>query len=201
MAPGRAISLCHLVSYLALSPGTACASPKSGDESDQGPNRTAHTAAKSRSAGVPSSADDCCHNQVKEGRDLKTIHQPVIQLVCYPTLVRVLAGFRDRSRLRPIFVLVLCSLLCFFAVEAKAALYQPHQSQVKTLTSTKIWQSDTTPTPHVSPEIQVPLFVVAALLLIIAPPTNSQESCREQAAVAVASWFSPDLAVRPPPTI
>jgi hypothetical protein len=96
---------------------------------------------------------------------------------------------------------MLCSLLFIFTVNAKTAVYRPHQKEVKSLTSTKVWQNDQLPTAaspvvaHVAPAL---LFLL--LLPLLPAPVLSQNIFHQPALVESSNWFSFYLSVRPPPT-
>jgi hypothetical protein len=102
-------------------------------------------------------------------------------------------------KLRHIFGLLLCALLCLFAIGAKTAVYRPHQEQVKNLTSAKAWQNNEVPSPLSTP-VQAPVLLMASLMLL-ATFTVIRKARSEQPAIAPRSWFCPALAVRPPPSI
>jgi hypothetical protein len=103
-------------------------------------------------------------------------------------------------RLRHIFGLVLCALLCLFAIGAKTAAYRPHQEQVKNLTSAKPWHNIELPAPASTP-VQVPVLLTVALLMLMVTFTVTREALPEQPAFASRNWYDPALAVRPPPSI
>ncbi|MEO7027927.1 MAG: hypothetical protein ABI147_00795 [Acidobacteriaceae bacterium] len=102
------------------------------------------------------------------------------------------------------FGLTLCALLLFFAVGAKTAVYHQHQSQVKALTSAKVWENDRTasavPTPSLPTTVlvsfSVTLFALAAMVL---GPRQLRFERQPVVPASRRSW--PDLAVRPPPSI
>ena len=102
-------------------------------------------------------------------------------------------------RLRHIFGLILCALLCLFAIGAKTAAYRHHQEQVKNLTAAKPWHNTELPSPLSTP-VPEPVLLVALLMLMVTF-TVTREARPEQPAVASRSWFDPTLAVRPPPSI
>ena len=102
-------------------------------------------------------------------------------------------------RLRHIFGLILCGLLCLFAIGAKAAAYRHHQEQVKNLTAAKPWHNNELPSPASTP-IQAPVLLVALVMMMVTF-TVIREERSEQLAVASSSWYDPALAVRPPPSI
>jgi hypothetical protein len=102
-------------------------------------------------------------------------------------------------RLRHIFGLILCALLCLFAIGAKTAAYRQHQEQVKNLTAAKPWHNNELPAPASTP-VQAPVLLVAFMMLMVTF-TVTREARPEQTAVASRSWFDPALAVRPPPSI
>jgi len=102
-------------------------------------------------------------------------------------------------KLRHAFGLVLCALLCLFAIGAKTAAYRPHQDQVKNLTATKVWQNSEVPSPLSAP-VQAPVLLMAFLMLAVTF-TIIREVRPEQRAVAWRNWYDPALAVRPPPSI
>jgi Na+/proline symporter len=102
-------------------------------------------------------------------------------------------------RLRHIFGLILCGLLCLFAIGAKTAAYRHHQEQVKNLTAAKPWHNNELPSPASTP-VQAPVLLVAVVMLMVMF-TVTREARSEQPAVASRSWYDPALAVRPPPSI
>jgi Na+/proline symporter len=103
--------------------------------------------------------------------------------------------------LRHIFVLMLCSLLCLFAIGAKTAVYRQHQEQVKNLTSAKVWQDSQLPSTASATAVPAPVLLALALSMLTVSFCFSGEGRCEQAAAAARSWFWPALAVRPPPSI
>jgi Na+/proline symporter len=102
-------------------------------------------------------------------------------------------------RLRHIFGLMLCALLCLFAIGAKTAAYRPHQEQVKNLTSAKAWQNNQLPSPQSAP-VPVPILLALAMLMLMVTFTVTREASAEQPAFASRNWYDPALAVRPPPS-
>ncbi|HZL29248.1 MAG TPA: hypothetical protein VFC39_22170 [Acidobacteriaceae bacterium] len=102
-------------------------------------------------------------------------------------------------KLRHIFGLILCALLCLFAIGAKTAVYRQHQEQVANLTATKVWQNTEVPSPLSTP-VQAPVLLAMALLLMVTS-TVTREARLEQPSLAARNWFFPALAVRPPPVI
>lgn len=102
-------------------------------------------------------------------------------------------------RLRHIFGLILCALLCLFAIGAKTAAYRQHQEQIKNLTAAKPWHDNELPSPASTP-VQAPVLLVA-LVMLVATFTITIETPFETPAVASRSWYAPALAVRPPPSI
>lgn len=113
---------------------------------------------------------------------------------------------RNRLGLRQLFGLLLCLLLCGFAIAAKAALFSPSQAEVKTLTSTKVWENDAVPAAAQPSAIVdgLSLFVVGlALLLLRNKLTEAEQRVDPPSDVpadSISLWFTPYLAVRPPPT-
>ena len=87
-----------------------------------------------------------------------------------------------------------------FAVGAKMALYQPQQA-AKTIAATKAWQD------HAVPAIEAPMALSAisfagmlalVLALSFAPLwviTHDEDE------LSTLRWFSPGIAVRPPPAL
>jgi Na+/proline symporter len=104
-------------------------------------------------------------------------------------------------KLRHTFGLMLCALLCLFAIGTKTAVYRPHQEQVKNLTSAKVWQSSRLPSVASIPMVQAPVLLALALLMLMATFTVSRAALPEQPAFASRNWYDPALAVRPPPSI
>jgi hypothetical protein len=102
-------------------------------------------------------------------------------------------------RLRHIFGLILCALLCLFAIGAKTAAYRQHQEQVKNLTAAKPWHNTELPSPLTTP-VPAPVLLVALVMLMVTF-TVTGEVRVEPAAIASRSWYDPALAVRPPPSI
>ncbi|HEY5328729.1 MAG TPA: hypothetical protein VIJ79_02495 [Acidobacteriaceae bacterium] len=103
-------------------------------------------------------------------------------------------------KLRHIFGLMLCALLCLFAIGAKTAVYRQHQEQVKNLTSAKAWQNNEVPSTQSAP-VPAPALLAFALLMLMMTVTVARDLPSEQPMVAARSWFCPALAVRPPPSI
>jgi arginine exporter protein ArgO len=111
-----------------------------------------------------------------------------------------LAQTSVQRRWRHLFGLMLCSLLFFFAVGAKTALYHPQQDQVKTLISTKVWQNTAVP-PAISSQVaKAPVLLYLAVLLM-ATFAVTRLIPIEQSFVRASRWFSPSLSVRPPPSL
>jgi len=96
---------------------------------------------------------------------------------------------------------MLCSLLLFFAVGAKTALYHPHQEQVKALTSTKVWQNTALPSAISALVAKAPVLLGLVVLLLMATFAVTQLTPIGQPFVRASSWFSPSLSVRPPPSL
>ncbi len=100
---------------------------------------------------------------------------------------------------------MLCLLLCGFAIAAKTALFSPRQAQVKTLTSTKVWENGAVPAAAQASAIAdgLSLFVVGLALLLLRSKLKEAEQrvdpTSEAPADSVSLWFTPYLAVRPPP--
>src|SRR5665213_1242919 len=106
------------------------------------------------------------------------------------------------KKLRHTFGLVLCVLLCLFAIGAKTAVYRHHQEQVTNLTSARVWQDGEVSSIASMPAIQAPVLVtMATLSLLMVTFTVIPEARSEQSALDARNWFSPALAVRPPPSI
>jgi|GEM_PF-6464292 len=101
--------------------------------------------------------------------------------------------------LRHVFGLILCALLCLFAIGAKTAAYRHHQEQVKNLTAAKPWHDNELPSP-VSTPVQAPVLLVA-LTMLMATITVVREVHAEEPAIVSRSWYAPALAVRPPPSL
>jgi len=99
------------------------------------------------------------------------------------------------------FGLILCSLLFLFAVGAKTAVYRPHQEQIKTLTAAKVRQNDALPSTEVSPLNQAAVLLALAVVLFAAASADVKKVRDERAPLVLSSWYWPDLAVRPPPSI
>ena len=98
------------------------------------------------------------------------------------------------------FGILLCVLLCLFAVGAKTGVYRPEQQQVKTLTCAKMWQD------HDVKSIVQAIPMHAALLLAFALwafPQPKLTSCTEPEPVSfgISTWLGSPLSVRPPPAI
>jgi len=102
-------------------------------------------------------------------------------------------------KLRHIFGLMLCALLCLFAIGAKTAAYRPHQEQIKNLTAAKPWHNNQLPSPTSTP-VPAPVLMLALFALMVTF-TVTRETHAEQRVVASRSWYDPALAVRPPPSI
>ena len=118
---------------------------------------------------------------------------------CYRVVVDQLTKIAAKQRRRYRFGVMLCSLVFIFAVNAKTALYRPHQEEVKSLTSTKVWQNDQLPTAP-SPVVAQAFALLGLLLLSLMPvPVLSRAIGLQPASAQSADWFSPCLSVRPPP--
>lgn len=120
--------------------------------------------------------------------------------LCYCFSVSIAAKIRCQSRARLIFGLLMCSLLCTFAVMAKAALFSPHQRQVHGLTSTKVWQKNTGEQASVP---VVPEAVIAAAIVLLAAlvPSVPLAPPTKHIPLFLESCFFSALAVRPPPSL
>lgn len=105
------------------------------------------------------------------------------------------------TRVRYSFGLILCSLLFLFAVGAKTAVYRPHQEQIKTLTAAKVRQNDAVPLTEVAPLEQATFVCLLAALLFVSASADAEKVREERKPLALANWYWPDLAVRPPPSI
>ena len=120
--------------------------------------------------------------------------------------MHALTKTRSRQGLRQLFGLLLCLLLCGFAIAAKTALFSPRQAQVKTLTSTKVWENGAVPAAAQTSTIAdgLSLFVVGLALLLLRNKLSEAEDrvdrSSEAPADSISLWFTPYLAVRPPPT-
>lgn len=110
-------------------------------------------------------------------------------------------GTIRRRGSRPVLGLLVCALLVFFAVEAKLSLYAPQQKNMKVLSATKVWQGEaerSIPTPPVSQQ----LLVATVFLLLLRFAVSSEEvAFVTEPRMTTFEWFSPDLFVRPPPTL
>ncbi len=121
--------------------------------------------------------------------------------LCYRINVSGMAQTSVQRRWRHLFGLMLYSLLFFFAVGAKTALYHPQQDQVRTLTSTKVWQNTEVP-PAISLQVaKTPVLLDLAVLLLMAAFAVTRLTPIEQPFVRASIWFSPSLSVRPPPSL
>ncbi len=107
-----------------------------------------------------------------------------------------------RMSLRTLFGITLCTLLFFFAVAAKLSLYHPEQAKAP-LSATKIWQVSQEPTGEVSSQLTtaLPFAFLAAAVISLAPVFVMLLAAVEQTPEPHQGWFSPSLAVRPPPSI
>ena len=106
-----------------------------------------------------------------------------------------------RNNSRHLLGLFVCTLLVFFAVEAKVAPYSPQHKHTKVLSTTKVWQDDAgraIPTPPAFPAI---LVATIALLLVASAFVSDQPVSFAEPHLTRFEWFSPDLFVRPPPTL
>jgi hypothetical protein len=107
--------------------------------------------------------------------------------------------------LRQLFGLLLCLLLCGFAIAAKTALFSPRQAQVKTLTSTKVWENGAVPAAAQTSIIAdgLSLFAVGPAPLLLKNKLSEAEyrvdATSETPVDPISLWFTPYLAVRPPP--
>ena len=121
---------------------------------------------------------------------------------CYRVIVDQLTQRAAKQRRRYLFGVMLCSLLFIFAVNAKTAIYRPHQKEVKSLTSTKVWQNDQLPTAASPVVAQVAPALLGLMLLPLLPaPILSRNIFRQPALAEPWNWFSSCLSVRPPPAL
>lgn len=107
-----------------------------------------------------------------------------------------------RWSLRTLFGITLCSLLFFFAVAAKLSLYHPEQAKGP-LSATKIWQVSQEPTVKGIAQLETaePFTWLALAAISFAPVFVVLLSTVEQTPEPIRYWFSPSLAVRPPPAV
>ena len=90
-----------------------------------------------------------------------------------------------QDRWAGIAVLTLCLLVLVFSFAAKLSLYQPQVPPVRTLSSSKLWQSGKQETKAVAVELKkssTPLLVIIALQLLVA-------------ALPVREWLKRELSV------
>lgn len=105
------------------------------------------------------------------------------------------------GNLRFTFGTILCALLLFFAVATKLAGYYAKDASVKPIAAAKVWQHTGTVSVPVEKVKQSPalLDVLAVMLSLVL--AESWYLSPERPSSAVPSWFSPYLAVRPPPSL
>jgi hypothetical protein len=100
---------------------------------------------------------------------------------------------------------MLCFVLFFFALGAKAALYRPNQAQVKEITATKVWQNKAVPRAADHPVMAVVPVLAGAMLLALSMKLTGRGEVGlvrpEPTPIRSLAWFSRYLAVRPPPVI
>ena len=95
----------------------------------------------------------------------------------------------------------MCALLVFFAVEAKLSLYAPQQKDMKALSATKVWQGDAGRSISTPPVFRQILVATIALLILASAFRFVELALVAEPRVTTFEWFSPDLFVRPPPTL
>lgn len=104
-----------------------------------------------------------------------------------------------RDRLRLLSGVLLCSLVFLFSAAAKLATYR-HAPAAKQIAATKLLQKSVAPATAVTPQVPIASLVwVAFLVLPVAPLTTTFATAWPDQTPPVDSWFSPFLAVRPPP--
>lgn len=122
-----------------------------------------------------------------------------MQSVCYLEKVDELAQLDDRRQVRSFFGLLLCLLLCGFAIGSKAALYHPQNNQLKSFASTKVWQEDSAPAVVATVSVEAAAFLFVALLAVAMAPEGRVAAELVLPLRGRHGWFTPLLAVRPPP--
>jgi hypothetical protein len=103
------------------------------------------------------------------------------------------------DRLRLLSGVLLCFLLFLFSTSAKLATYH-HGPAEKQIAATKLLQKSVAPAPSVAPQVPIASPVWLAFLGLHVPVlATTSATPRPDRAQPVDSWFSPFLAVRPPP--
>jgi uncharacterized membrane protein len=111
------------------------------------------------------------------------------------TLIKV-----RQSKTRLMFGILLCSLVCLFFTSAKLATYR-HSTGAKQIASMKLSQKIAAPDLQAAPQILVSSPVwLAFLAMTVAAFAVIVVIFEEKKPAPGNSWFSPYLAVRPPPT-
>lgn len=106
-----------------------------------------------------------------------------------------------RNGRRHLLGLFVCALLVFFAVEAKVSLYPLQHKDMKVLSTTKVWQNSAGRAVPAPPVFEAILAVTIAFLLLANAFTSEERVTVAEPRLTRFEWFSPDLFVRPPPTI
>ena len=104
---------------------------------------------------------------------------------------------RDCKR-RMLAGLLMCSLLCTFAVLAKTSMYSHHPRQVHSLTATKVWQKKAVDASQHLPTSLVPAVIVL-LSFAVALEAGATVAPLERPCAFLRGCCSPLLFVRPPP--
>jgi hypothetical protein len=104
-----------------------------------------------------------------------------------------------RDRLQLWSGVLLCALVFLFSTSAKLATYH-HDPADKQIAATKLVQKSVAPAPTVAPQVFLASLVwLAFLTLSVAAPRKIFIPAMSETAQPVNCWFSPYLAVRPPP--
>jgi hypothetical protein len=95
---------------------------------------------------------------------------------------------------------LLCSLVFLFSTSAKLATYH-YAPADKQIAATKLLQKSVAPATRVAPQVAIASLVWFVLLTLSVPALAATfATAKDDKTAPVNSWFSPDLAVRPPPT-
>lgn len=114
----------------------------------------------------------------------------------------ILSKTPSSRTMRQLFGCVLCMLVIFFSVSVKVAMSQPGRAQ-KPFASVKLRQRNPDLGLSSNPQVLVTavLLVFGCIALVCSLALGQLRLVIELSAPTLQCWFSPYLAVRPPPSI
>jgi len=114
----------------------------------------------------------------------------------------ILSKTPSSRTMRQLFGCVLCMLVIFFSVSVKVAMSQPGRAQ-KPFASVKLRQTNPDLGLSSNPQVLVTavLLVFGCIALVCSLALGQLRLVIELSAPTLQCWFSPYLAVRPPPSI